>query len=152
MTDPKALQIVKALAARLEVIRTANGYRTDAGAQVYRGRIVFDASDSLPALTVFDDEDDVLQINGALRAKLGLSVTIEGIAQADPDNPSDTGHAMVADIKKAIFSPDYDQTFGGMVAKLSYAGRRMQSREGGSGHISVAVMLTVEYVEDLTNP
>src|SRR5690606_29110496 len=57
-TTSKAAAIAAAIAARLATITRANGYHTNAGLHVWRGRTAIDA-DELPSITLFEQEDQV---------------------------------------------------------------------------------------------
>ncbi|WP_041646656.1 hypothetical protein [Aromatoleum aromaticum] len=150
----KADTIAAAIATRLQTIRIANGYATDAGAAVYRGRTSFDAAD-VPCITIAEPEDEIEEQrdhpdgDGAdLIARLPF--TIEAFAACNPDAPNVAGHQLVADIKRAIFSADI--TLGGLAVTLRYLGRTIAPREPGARIVTVAVKIRVGYTENLAAP
>lgn len=152
----KANQIAAAVAARLENIRVANGYATDAGQKVFRGRAAI-APDSLPNVILFEAEDlvetqrvDYAQETLPIDANVLLPFVIEATGPCDADNPNVAGHALVADIKKAIFAGDL--SWGGLATHTRYIGRTLGPREGGTNLVTVTVQIRVGYVENLAAP
>lgn len=151
MTSPsKAAAIAAALAQRLESIRQANGYLTDAGAHVWHGRISIDP-DNLPSITLHEDEDLVeRQRAEAIDAGILLPFVIEATSECDPDNPNLAGHELIADIKRAIFAGDV--TWGGLAQKTLYTGRTVGPRPDGTNLVTVTVRLQIAMVENLAKP
>ena len=145
----KAANIALALTSRLASIAISGNYQTDIGARVYRGRRRLDEN-SLPC-TVLIESDDTPQVEKLSVVKLEQRYIIEGHAACDPDNPNDTALAMIADIKRSIWSVD-DDTLGGLVMNMNYVGRIITPREDGLAIVAAAVELVVVYVEQLANP
>lgn len=149
----KAAAIAAAIAARLAVITRANGYHTNAGLHVWRGRTAVDANE-LPSITLFEQEDQVEDQRiisasepTAIDANLLLPFVIEASIHCDPDHPNVDGHALVADIKRAIFAGDL--TWGGLASHTRYIGRTIGPREGGADIVTVTVQIRIGYTEDL---
>ena len=108
----KQNDILEALRARLRQIRIADGYATDIGATVFRGRRAI-SPDHPPAARSSSTRTRSRKqspgtgaIHTAPVAFEALPVSIEAHAACDPDHPNVTAHAMVADIKRAIFGGD----------------------------------------------
>jgi hypothetical protein len=81
---------------------------------------------------------------------ISQSYMIDAFDVCDPDNPNTKALSMIRDIKRAIFKTD--ATLGGAVKKVSYLGRDIGPRPDGVAMVQARVMISVEYVEDLTNP
>lgn len=144
----KASTIAAAISARLATITVANGYSTDIGLTVFRGRRKLDES-HIPCAVLVEGDD---RIDAAKRdeVKTVQQYFIEGHAECDPDNPNDTAHLILADIKRAVFGGD--TTFGNTVRNLNYAGRSIQPREDGLAIVSASIEIGAEFVEQLSNP
>lgn len=152
----KAAAIAAAVATRLSLVTRANGYHTDAGLHVWRGRTAIDANE-LPSITLFEQEDQVEEQRiiaastpATIDTNLLLPFVIEASSQCDPDNPNIDGHTLVADIKRAIFSGDL--TWGSLASHTRYIGRTIGPREGGEDIVTVTVQIRIGYTEDLAQP
>lgn len=152
----KQNDIIEALRDRLSLIRIANGYASDIGATVFRGRRSI-SLDHLPCCSIMEAEDEIEKQSpgtGAVHTApvvfATLPVTIEAHATCDPDHPNVTAHALVADIKRAIFSGDL--TFGNLATHTQYIGRNVGDRESGTDVAFAQVLIKIGCVEDLANP
>jgi hypothetical protein len=152
----KAAAIAAALADRLATIRIANGYHTDAGQTVWRGRTALDPDD-LPSITLFEQEDLVESQRvmdstapTSIDCNILLPFAIEGSAWCDPDHPNLVGHALIADIKRALFNADL--TFGGTASHTRYIGRTIGPREGGDHIVTVTVQIQIGSTENIAAP
>jgi hypothetical protein len=143
----KASTIAQTLATIIGTIRTANGYATDIGAQVFRGKRKLDESDP-PCSTIFEGED-MEQAQQGPAVRLRQRYVVEGVSTCDPDNPNDAAHAIIADIKKAVWRND--EPFG-VGVEVRYAGRSIGTREVGSTLIAAAIELEIVFAENLANP
>lgn len=145
-----ANDIAKAIATRLATIRTAAGYASEMGARVLRGRKRLDAS-HLPCAVIVEMGVEILdQRTGAV--KVAHKMALEGHSACDANNPNDTGHDLIADIKKAVFSEKL--TYGDDLKAIAvkYVGHSIAPREDGLEVVSALVEITVEYFENLANP
>lgn len=148
-----ANDIAMAVFSRLENITVANGFATDIGLKVFRGRKRLDES-HIPCAVIIE-RPDTPEKQSSQRdpvAKIGQKYVLEGHAACDPDNPNDMGHKIVADIKKAIWEEKL--TFGAdqKVYAVMYEGKTISPREDGVAVVSAAVEISVEFVETLSNP
>lgn len=150
----KAKQLAAAVYARISQITVANGYLTNIGLKVFRGKRTADESE-VPMAFVVEGDDEVLGQKGS-EVRVAIPFAVEGHDVCDPDNPNDKVHDIVADLKKAIF--DGDRTFGGLVRgpnggePLQYMGRTIGEREDGAKVVGAAIMFKAEIVENLSNP
>ncbi|WP_042886357.1 hypothetical protein [Cupriavidus necator] len=148
----KALDILLALKERLQSIRTADGYATDIGARVYLGReFGNDEQDPVPLSSLHDGSGES---KDATRPHAGTntwarSFVIEGFDTCDPDNPLIKAHAMIADIKRAVFK---DGGLDGRVMNLRIVGDRAMPRGAGTKTVCAQVLGVVEYLEKPTAP
>lgn len=141
-----AAEIAQALSTRLSVITKANGYATDCGVTVYRGRRRLDA-EAPPCIVIAELEDTVLE--QTMRGSLHLSqvYAIEAHAETDdPDNPNDICHQMLFDLKRAVFQPTSLHT---NVRKIEYRGRTIGPRDEGTALVFASIRIAVDYTERL---
>lgn len=143
----KAAQIATALAARLTQVRTTNGYETNVGQVVFRGRRNTEPG---PHITLYEGEDTVKEQTLKAMTHLTQVYVAEAVDTCDPDNPNDRAHQMLSDLKRAVFGSD--QTLGGLVKMVEYRGRLIGTREEGQGYCFASIRFAVEYVEDLKAP
>ena len=148
MADTIAKRIVDAVATRLSGIVTGAGYNTDAGNQVYTGRRSFDASDPLPALSVWmTGEDTEPETN--LRFRNQLSIDIEGFALIGSDAHA-AAHALLGDVKKALYAAEV--TLGGLANNMIYTGSDIGPPDDGSGIVTITARIVVEYDSSWNDP
>ncbi|MFA9287997.1 hypothetical protein ACCQ08_24685 [Comamonas sp. SY3] len=139
-------------------ISVANGYETDIGLKVYRGKRRID-DDAVPCAVLIEGEDNPTSDQGPASQKVTQSYVLGGYTTCDPDNPNDAAHKIIADIKKAIFTvvnpSKVDRhrgthTFGGLVKNVTYRGRDIGPRADSVAIVFAVVHIDVEFVEQLT--
>lgn len=140
------------ITARLQQIGIANGYATDIGARVYRGRIAID-DDLVPCASVIEGNDEV-QTGPSQRfasAHLRQQYALIGYAPCDPDNPNDAAHQIIRDLQRAMFGTDGkpDVTWGGKVRAIRYRGRNIGPRADGKAIVMALIEIEVEFVHTL---
>jgi len=149
MNISRANTIAEALVARLQNVRTTNGYHTNVGREVFRGKRKLMEAD---VTTLFEDEEDA----GPPKAEPYTAIAVQHfIAEAattcDPDNPEIAGHKLVADLCKTLFSADL--TLSGLLeAPLTYTGRVIQPRVDGQSLVNVQIKLDATYRFTPANP
>lgn len=137
---------------RMEGIRIANGCETDIGRKVYRGKRKVDEDKVGDGCSVLIEGDDDPQdrsgrkptIKNAQRYVLGAYVP------CDADHPNDAAHAVLRDLKRAIFGGA--ENFDGRVFYVSYRGRDIGPRADGVNIVFALIEIDVQFVEDLANP
>lgn len=110
MQDPKRLAILKKLVAHLETeVSIANGYQHDLAGCVFRGRMFFDSSEKLPAISVLENPDpDRFPPEAGRKGReapeqhVGMAVLVQGFAREDKVNPTDPAYYLDADVTKAL--------------------------------------------------
>lgn len=106
-TDPFRLRLMKGLTQVLQQIATANGYYTEAGVAVYRGRMTFGSTDPLPCIAIMEpplQPEPVHNPLGSGARRYQYDLYVQGFAVDDAKNPSDPAHLLLADIRKAVIS------------------------------------------------
>lgn len=151
MADSKEKRISDAFQARLSQILIANNFETDAGANVFRGLLDFTHDDPIPALSIIEQDIEVIEGEENPSSLLTLPIVVMGWAKADRDNPSDAAHQLIADIKKGLFLQN-ERTIGDDAQDLEYRGRTIFQREPGSKTIFVTVSCRVRFVEIYGDP
>lgn len=130
-------ELARYLATLLTEITVANGYMTDIGTHVFRGRRNVDASNS-PCCVLIEGEDDPQDSGAAGEFTLVKQrYAISAILRCDPDNPNDAANDAVEDITHALFQ--HGQRLGGRVKRLDYAGRDIGPRADGEATVQVVV-------------
>jgi len=150
----KSAEVAAEIKTRLQGIRLANGCETDIGAQVFMGRRKLPGDDEPPCVMVLEGEDRVDDSAGrrlTAQIKVRQEYLIDGFDVCDPDNPNDKGHAMIRDIKRAIFANN-NRMLDGKVFSVDYMGRDIGPRPDGVALVQARVMIAVTFAEDLSNP
>lgn len=134
---------------RLSQITILNGYATDIGTSVKRGKRRLTPEDA--PFIVLQEGEDRADARTRRTAKLAQQYTAEAhMVCADPEHPNDTAHLMLADLKRAIFSGDF--RFDNRVAELNYIGRAIGTREDGTDLCFASITFELVFSEDFTNP
>lgn len=153
----KSADIAAHISTLLTGIRTTNGYSTDIGVRVMRGKRKVDDS-QVPCAVLIEGEDTPGETSGYASQKITQAYALGGYVQCDPDNPNDAAHLVVRDIKRAIFSPPAagdrpmvapGLRLGGRVLKVRYAGRDIGPRADGMPIVFAVVHIEVDFVEQL---
>jgi hypothetical protein len=147
-----ATEIAAEIEARVGQIRTANGFATDIGATVFRGRIAVNDED-VPCVSIIEGTDSVLSTPGrAALWKIEQHYALVGYVPCDPANPNDAAHALITDLKRAIFKTNgkADATFGGKVLEIHYKGRNIGPRADGAPIVMGIVEIAVVFAESLS--
>jgi hypothetical protein len=151
-----ASDIAGALAARLAQITVANGYATDIGLRVFRGKRSL-GEEAVPCVTVIEGDDAPQTGGGKLNGAVTIAqrYAIEGHVVCDPDHPNDAAHLVIADLKRAIFAGG--RAVGGApklgnAREVNYVGRSISSREDGLAIVAASIEIDAVYAEDLRAP
>lgn len=129
-------------------------FETNIGREVYRGKLRIQFPDDMPCIVLIEGEETFDQANRlATKVKLTQRFRFEAYMQVDDeDNPNDTAHKMVRDLKRALFREGVREETKKRAFEMIYAGKTIQPREDGQKFVQVAMNVDVSYVEDLTNP
>lgn len=150
-TLSKAAQISAEIKERLQGILLAHGCETNIGRDVMMGRRKLPGDDQPPCIVVMEGDDNIKDQPGRIpQVLVSQAYVFDAFDKCDPDNPNNRAHAMIRDMKRAIFAGD--TTLGGKVRAVNYLGRDIGPRPDGVALVQARVMIAVEYVEDLCNP
>lgn len=139
--------IAKALAARVAEIKVANGYLTDVGTKVFRGRLRFD-DDELPCTVLAELEDVPLEQPGRQAVRIKQAYVLEAHARTmDPNNPNDYCHKILFDLKRAVFA--HKDALHPQVKRIEYRSRAIGQKEEGTDLVFASIRIAVEYAETL---
>jgi len=153
----RALDIVLALKARLQAIRVANGFITEAGFKVYLGRAFLDSEKDTPSLTLHEGRPqksgygfvENTSANPQIGGRMEPEYTVEGMVQCNGDEPYVAAHALLADIKRALFG-----TQDALPNTLSHrlVGYGVMPHQPGSTSMTVLVVGAYQFVENFAAP
>lgn len=160
--DPFTLTVLKALTSALEEITTANGYQHDLDGKVFRGRLMFAASDPLPLIAINEPPkmpEDIDPPQGSVKRSVKHELLIQGFVPDDRENPTDPAYRLLADVQKRL-AEERGRDGGFNILGL---GQRVMSLDIGKGVVrppEAAVSdtaffwlpVTLGYAEDLQNP
>lgn len=147
----KAAALALVITQRVQQITLANGYATNIGDRVFRGKGSLNAED-LPCIVLVEGDETVADQKGA---KINSSVVfmLEGHDVCDPDQPNDKAHQIIADLKRAVFSGDL--TLDGKLKdkqQIDYRGRTIGARPEGGDIIAASIAFAITMVDDLAAP
>ena len=145
MADTIADRIVTAIVTRLQTISVANGYTTEAGANVFTDRQGLDSEAvTYPAILVFDLEEESEELVNR-RQRNRMTLQIVGFAKDVDVRP------LIGDIKASVFDAT-DTTLSGLAHHLGYAGYTIERPEDGSRFDRADISLWCEYDENYGDP
>ena len=149
--DSVEKQIINAVAARLALITTGNGFITDAGTTVFRGRVYLTQHDPQPALSVFLTTADI-QTGEESRDYLTNDIlVVGGIAKTNKTNPADIAFDMIADVKRALYLQD-ERSLGGLVQDITFRRRTFDQPQDGAEYIIFNIESSIRYPERYGDP
>jgi hypothetical protein len=160
MSEPLSERVFSAIAQQLELIRLENGYLTDAGFNVFRGRRTFAVAD-LPAISVSDagETPDGGEASNGASMRMRQRIAIEIHALADQDDTGLIIGKMKADVKRCVFTwaPNGGMTdcINGVSKKLGlivYTGADPTARQDGGESEFVAMNFEATYMEGYGDP
>lgn len=147
----RAEDVSAELNTRCSTRTKALGAETDIGVRVLRGRRKLD-DDMVPCTVIVEGLDTPKMGESSRRATSQTRQTyvLVGYHKCDPDHPNDVGHAIIRDLKRAVFGDG--TTLGERVRLVTYGGKDIGPRGDGVGIVSASIEVVVEFVEDLANP
>ena len=150
MTTPftKSSDIAGYLTTLLSGITVANGYHTNIGLRVFRGKRS-KVEEQVPCAIIIEGEDRPGESAGREAIKITQDYVCGGYVECDPDNPNDAAHLVLKDIKRALFKDG--ARMGGRVANITYAGRDIGPRSDGVAIVFAVVHFNVTFAETLAD-
>lgn len=149
----KALDLITSLVPRLQAMSIANGYATNAGASVLLGPVPRGESESYP-FTRLHEMDAAAEsiLPHRPTAKLRVQFMAEAFAkESTAANLYATGHALVGDLKKAMFG-DPASDFNGLVLDARLEGYRILPPEDGSDVVVAQVRGSFSFTDHFNAP
>lgn len=147
----RAEDVALDLVTRLSGLTIADGAETDIGVTVFQGRRKIPEDTEVPCLMLIEGNDVPGQQTGPTGIKITQAYVVWAFDKCDAANPNTKAHAMIRDIKRAIFRGG-NTTLDGKVRQVNYEGRDIGPRPDGAGFVQVEVAITVEYAENLAAP
>ena len=149
----RAYDLLASLVPRLQAVRLANGYATEAGQSVLLGPIPTQPGERLPYIRIHETDaaaDDAMR--NRPQAKLRVQFVAEAHAeQKDAAQIMLTGHVLVGDLKKALFG-DALRDLDGRVIDALFEGYRILPPEEGSATLVVQVRGSYIFVDHFNAP
>lgn len=146
----KASEIALDVYGRMAQITVANGYETDIGLKVFRGKRKIE-DESVPCGVLIEGNDFTESRPGKLpMSKTRQGYVLGGYVPCDPDNPNDAAHAVIRDLKRAMFGDGGN--LGKQAVVVNYRGRDIGPRTDGVAIVFALIEIDIEFVEDLTSP
>lgn len=138
--------------SRVSQILIANGFETDVGRLVFRGRRVID-DDLIPCAVVIEGAEDV---EGQVQTQVNIEheFLVHAYLPCEQDHPNTAAHKALRDLKRALFTSagKGDWTWGRRVKAVHYRGKEFGPRADGAAFVLCVVAFAVEYVERLDAP
>lgn len=153
----KASDLAVYITQRLALITTANGYHTNIGQSVFRGKRA-KVEEQIPCAVIIEGEDHPGD-SGRDSQMIEQDYVVGGYVECDPDNPNDAAHLVIKDLKKVLFGDHGGtgrpiggaHTFGGRVKSVEYKGRDIGPRPDGVAIVFAVVHFTVKFSEILAD-
>lgn len=105
MSDPLALQVLKALTASLEQVSVAEGYRHDLAGAVFRGRMLYSDADPIPMVSINQMPqlpEEVTVPRGSSVQKVTMPLIVQGFVLDDFENPTDPAFLLLDDVVRRL--------------------------------------------------
>ncbi len=148
----KDLDILDKLRDRAALILTANGYHTNAGLNVFLGRVFDLEADPVPAIVITQPEDDADVVEDdetPTLPRMASLFVVEGYRAVDAADPLPDLMELRADLLHACYKPGADQpdTLDGIAtASVLLGSTKLMPAPGG--RVGMAqITLRVEYFE-----
>lgn len=144
----KASDIAEYLTTLLAGVTIANGYHTDIGLRVFRGKRS-KVEEQIPCAVLIEGEDHPGESAGRESIKIVQDYVVGGYVECDPDNPNDAAHLVLKDIKKVLFQQG--PRMGNRVTNISYSGRDIGPRPDGVAIVFAVVHISITFAETLAD-
>jgi hypothetical protein len=166
LANPLRLEVHKRLTAALQEITIANGYKTEIGQNVFRGRTIYGAEAPIPMLSILEVPIPLDQLpppgDGPL-SKGPWELMIQGWVKDDKENPTDPAHVLMADVKQCLalemkktnYRGDDDRGILGLgrqVLKMYLGSGVVRPPDDVSSKAYFWLTMTLELAEDLEHP
>lgn len=149
----KAYDLISSLVPRLQAIRTANGYATEAGASVLLGPVPRQSGEAFPFCRVHETgADNESEVAHRTHAKVRTNFVAEALtAEPVAANVLATGHLLVGDLKRALFG-DALRDLNGAAIDARLEGYSIVPPEDGSDVVIAQVRGSFSFVDHFNSP
>jgi hypothetical protein len=161
LANPIRLEVHKRMTEVLKEITVANGYASDIGDNVFRGRIVFGEETPIPSLAILEVPIPIDQLpspRSAVVTKGPWELMVQGWVKDDRDNPTDNAHILMADVKKRLIQERAKIDEGGIfglprnVLEMYIGAGVVRPPEEISAKAYFWLTITLEFSENLADP
>ena len=149
----KAYDLIASLVPRLQAIRTANGYATEAGASVLLGPVPRQSDEAFPFCRVHETGATAESVVPHLpTAKLRVDFMAEAyVEQTSAALILASGHQLVGDLKKALFG-DSARDLNGQAIAAQLEGYSVVPPEAGSDVVIAQVRGSFTFTDHFDAP
>jgi len=149
----KAYDLLAALVPRLQAVRIAAGYATEAGQSVLLGPIPKLPDERMPYIRLYETDAAAEE---AMRNRPQAKVRTQFVAEAYEEQPDArqimaTGHELVGDLKKALFG-DAARDLDGRVMDMQFEGYRIAPPDDGSTVVIAQMRGSFVFVDHFNAP
>lgn len=146
----KASDIAEHLTTLMEQIKIVDGYHTDVGLKIFRGRRKVD-DDMVPCGVIIEGDDRPGDNTSREEIRIDQSYVLGGYVPCDPDNPNDAAHLLLKDLKRVVFGNGNKTNLGGRVRAVTYQGRDIGPRADGKAIVMAVIFIDVTFAETLAD-
>lgn len=149
----KAYDLIASLVPRLQAIRTANGYATEAGRSVLLGPVPRQAGEAYPFCRLHETGANAEStVPHRPTAKLRVDFVAEAyVEQKDATLILSTGHQLVGDLKRALFG-DARRDLNGQAIAAQLEGYSVVPPEEGSDVVIAQVRGSFTFTDHFDAP
>lgn len=149
----KAYDLIASLIPRLQAVRTAGGYATEAGRSVLFGPVPRQPGEAYPFIRLHETGASTESaVPYRPTAKLRVDFIAEAYAeQADAALVMSTGHTLVGDLKRALFG-DAGRDLNGQAITAQLEGYSVQPPEEGSNIVVAQVRGSFSFTDHFDAP
>lgn len=149
----KAYDLIASLVPRLQAVRTAGGYATEAGRSVLFGPVPQQPGEAYPFIRLHE-VDASTEASVANRPTARMRVEFMAEAYAEQTNATlvmFTGHTLIGDLKKALFG-DPTRDMNGQAITAQVEGYSVQPPEDGGSTVIARVRGSFSFTDHFNEP
>lgn len=148
----QAMTKLSSLVPRLQAIKTANGYNTNAGTTVLFGPIPRSDADSLPIIRLHWPSTDPESANPNVpHNKVRVNFVVEGEGVCAPADYLTACDAIASDIKRAVFG-DVERNLEGLAMDVRFDGQQFTVPDTGTSNYLVRIAGSFTFVDHFNAP
>ncbi|MEN6539432.1 MAG: hypothetical protein ABFC67_07475 [Mizugakiibacter sp.] len=148
----QALTKLSSLVPRLQAIKKANGYNTDAGTTVLFGPIPRSDADALPIIRLhWPSADPESALVNVPHNKVRVNFVVEGEGACAPVDFLTSCDAIASDIKRAVFG-DIERNLQGLAMDVRFDGQEFTVPDPGTAAYLVRIAGSFTFVDHFNAP